>query len=202
MSGDVPHRKRVKHYHEPGDLHELTFSCFKRLPLLTNVRRRTRLARAIDAAAERFAFGIAAFVFMPEHVHLLLVPSRQETVPEDISSFLSQVKRDVSAEAKADLTESGSPLLERLTIRTRPGVRAFRFWQEGPGYDRNLQSAEAVLASFHYIHRNPVDRGLVERIDQWRWSSARWWLSEGTVIDPELPKITKLPPELFLGGGS
>src|SRR5713226_1926649 len=29
------HRKTVKHYHEPGDLHELTFSCYERRQLLT-----------------------------------------------------------------------------------------------------------------------------------------------------------------------
>ena len=39
------HRKLVKHYHEPGDFHELTFSCYKRTPLLTNDDWRRRLSR-------------------------------------------------------------------------------------------------------------------------------------------------------------
>ena len=30
------YRKRVRHFHEPGDLHELTFSCDQRMPILTN----------------------------------------------------------------------------------------------------------------------------------------------------------------------
>ena len=45
-----PHRKLVKLYHEPGDFHELTFSCYRRLPLLTNDVWRERLARCIDEA--------------------------------------------------------------------------------------------------------------------------------------------------------
>jgi len=30
------HRKRVKHFDEPGHCHELTFSCYRRMSLLTN----------------------------------------------------------------------------------------------------------------------------------------------------------------------
>ena len=32
----MPHRKTVRRFHEPGDLHELTFSCYRRMPLLAN----------------------------------------------------------------------------------------------------------------------------------------------------------------------
>ena len=50
MSQPTPHRKRVKHYHEPGDFHELTFSCYRRMRLLTNDPWREYLARSIDDA--------------------------------------------------------------------------------------------------------------------------------------------------------
>jgi putative transposase len=70
--------------------------------------------------------------------------------------------------------ESNSPLLSRLTIRQRPGVETFRYWQGGSGCDRNLERAETVLAAIDYLHRNPVRRGLVERAVDWQWSSARW----------------------------
>ena len=59
------HRKRIKHHHEPGDLHELTFSCYRRMPLLTNDDWRYRLARSLDAALVRWQFQLVAFVFMP-----------------------------------------------------------------------------------------------------------------------------------------
>jgi putative transposase len=58
------------------------------------------------------------------------------------------------------------------------------FWQEGPDYDRKLQTCEAVLASIDYIHLNPVKRGLCQRARDWRWSSARFYESGGTVVDP------------------
>jgi hypothetical protein len=68
------HRKLVKHYEDPGHVRELTFSCYRRMPLLTNDTWREMLSRAIDRAGERHQWRLAAFVFMPEHVHLLSFP--------------------------------------------------------------------------------------------------------------------------------
>ena len=57
----------------------------------------------------------------------------------------------------------------------------FRFWQEGPGFDRNLFGPEAITASMDYIHLNPVKRGLCEKATDWKWSSARFYLGETTL---------------------
>jgi putative transposase len=74
MDGHAPHRKRFRHYHDPGHVHELTFSCFHRWPLLTNDVWREMLAESINRATERHRYRLTAFVFMPEHVHLLVYP--------------------------------------------------------------------------------------------------------------------------------
>jgi hypothetical protein len=29
-----------------------------------------------------------------------------------------------------------------------------------------------------YIHQNPVERGLVEKPEDWKWSSARWYAGQ------------------------
>jgi putative transposase len=131
---------------------------------------------------------------MPEHVHLLLWPQTNEP---QIDIFLKRIKRPVSVLARDNLRASGSRLLERLTVRERPGKTAFRFWQEGPGYDRNLQTAKAVQASIDYIHLNPVKRGLCQRARDWRWSSARFYESGGTTVDPVWPRVRFLPAEMW-----
>jgi putative transposase len=87
-----------------------------------------------------------------------------------------------------------SPLLRRLTVRERPGKHCFRFWQEGPGYDRNINSVEALQASVNYIHMNPVRRGLCEKPTDWPWSSARYYMLEPPRQQfPDLPHIHGLP---------
>jgi putative transposase len=189
------HRKRVKHIHEPGHLHELTFSCYRRLPLLTNDLWQVMLAESIDRAIERHHYRLIAFVLMPEHVHLLVLPERDAST---ISKLLFAIKRPYSYRIKQLLTEKKSPLLDKLTIRQRPGVTTFRYWQEGPGYDRNIFEPKTIEASIQYIHENPVKRGLSQRAIDWKWSSARQFVFPDQQPDSDLPKVDSLPPNYVL----
>ena len=188
--------KTIKHFHEPGDIHELTFSCYRQIALLTNNAWRAKLSEALDEACENLGCHLAAFVYMPEHVHLLVWGIRCQ---EDVSRLLGGIKRPVSVQAKSDLEAQQSRLIKRLTVQERPGKLAFRFWQEGPGCDRNLFTIRAVSASIDYIHLNPVKRGLCKQARDWRWSSARFYETDGQHVDSLLPKITPLPAEFWSG---
>jgi putative transposase len=115
-----------------------------------------------------------------------------------MSRLVAAIKRPCSAQVKEALRANRSPLLRRMTIRVRPGRMVFRFWLEGPGYDRNLNTEKTILDSVDYIHLNPVRRGLCKQATDWRWSSARWYASEGRAQDLQLPSIHGVPHELFI----
>jgi putative transposase len=168
-------RKTVRHVHEPGHLHELTFSCYRRLPLLTNDPWREGLARSLDEANREARVELVGFVFMPEHLHLLV----HLTDPaQSIGRYLARIKQPFSKQIKEILIRDQSGLLRRLTVRERPGKTCFRFWQEGSGFDRNLYAPAAIEASLAYIHQNPVRRGLCRHVLDWRWSSAQFYLGD------------------------
>jgi len=191
MSETGRNRKLVKHYHEPGDLHELTFSCYERQPLLTNDVWRQQLGCCIDRACGEFEMSLTGFVFMPEHVHLLVVPNGSQPA---IDQFLARIKQPFSKWVKEQLLIVRSSLIHRLTVQERPGKTCFRFWQEGPGYDRNLSTPAVIEAATEYIHMNPVRRGFVTRAVDWKWSSASWYLLDppGQHL-PGLPMVQGLP---------
>jgi putative transposase len=202
VSQNAPHRKLVKHFDEPGDVHELTFSCYRRMPLLTNDGWRRLLYQAIDRAVERHDYRLFAFVLMPEHVHLIVQPQspllgKPAVPPGGIDDLLFAIKRPYSYRIKTRLIEQRSELLKTLTIRQRPGVMTFRYWQEGPGYDRNLKEPRSIVAAIDHVHMNPVRRGPCQRCTGWKWSSARYFLEPEYPIDPDLPRLTRLPPELL-----
>jgi putative transposase len=71
---------------------------------------------------------------MPEHMHLLVYPT---VLNPSISRYLARIKQPFSKQIKDILVGQGSPLLPQLTVLERPGKTCFRFWQEGPGFDRN-----------------------------------------------------------------
>ena len=68
-------------------------------------------------------------------------------------------------------------MTRRLALRA-----ADSFWQ-ARYYDFNLWSERKFVEKLRYIHRNPVERGLVPRAEDWGWSSFRHYLNgeAGTV---------------------
>ncbi len=147
-------------------------------------------AESVQTALDKHRFRLLAYVFMPEHVHLLVWP---EQATAKVSPLLKAIKQPFSNRIRKWLEEKSSPLLAQLTVREWPGKSSFRFWLEGGGYDRNITEQKTTLAAIDYIHLNPVRRGLVKRPEDWKWSSYRFYQSDGAIQFPELPRVTPLP---------
>jgi putative transposase len=163
--------KRVRRFNTPGHVHFLTFSCHRRLPLLIREDWCILLAAGVKDACKKHDMALWAYVFMPDHVHLLIKPC-QDTYR--ISDFLRSVKQSVATKALNRLKKESSVLLEQLRSSRTPEGMTHRFWQAGGGYDFNIWSMEKAVEKAHYCHRNPVTRGLVDDPANWRWSSYRW----------------------------
>jgi putative transposase len=88
--------------------------------------------------------------------------------------FLRCLKEPIARQAIDYLAAHAPAWLARLRVREGKRIR-HRFWQPGGGYDRVITSSAALRALIDYIHHNPVRRGLVDRAEDWDWSSARWY---------------------------
>ena len=187
-------RKKVRHYDLPGDAHFLTFSCFHRLPLLSKDRTRKWLVDAIHNARKKHSFDLWAWVMMPEHVHLLIYPRANDS---KISDVLAEIKRPVAQHAITYLVSRQSPFLNRLSVQN--AKRSYRrFWQAGPGQDRNIYDPDTAHRVLEYIHYNPVRRRLTAHAENWYWSSARDWNArlDGPIrVDRTLPAVIEIPSD-------
>jgi putative transposase len=142
--------KGLKRYYGLGHLHFLTFSCYRRLPLLNTARARNVFVRALEEIRERHRFLLVGYVVMPDHVHLLIgEPSKGK-----LSMVLQALKQRVSR----DLRKAGRD------------ANLKRFWQ-ARFYDFNVHSAGKRREKLDYMHANPVKRGLVKSPAEWAWSS-------------------------------
>lgn len=147
------------------------------------------MAASLTRACCTHGFDLLAFVFMPEHVHLIVRPTKTST---GVPQLLSGIKRPMSVRYRAMLERERSPLLDSLTVRERPGKAAFRFWQEGSGHDRVLTDVGAIVAALRYVHRNPVTRMLCESPEMWEWSSFRQYA--GLEMGADVPHVVVWKP--------
>jgi putative transposase len=166
------HRKRVRSYNEPGHAHELTFSCFHRLPLLRRDRTRLWFLEALEKARHRCNLTLWAYVIMPEHVHVIVCP---RDLAYEVRLIRTALKVPVQRKALAFLRQHAPVYLDRLRDEQPNGEIHYRFWQRGGGYDRNITDPATLRTMIEYIHNNPVRRGLVSLPADWLWSSARFY---------------------------
>ena len=92
------------------------------MALLVSDNWKKLLSQSIDRAIEKQGFDLLAFVYMPNHVHLLVFPRRSSV---GIDRLLYGIKRPFSSRVKRLLQVANDPLLDTLTVRERPGKQTF-----------------------------------------------------------------------------
>jgi putative transposase len=149
----------------------LTFTCFHSYPFLSAERTCQWLAEEVNEARRVLDFQVWAYVFMPEHVHLLVYPNRAFY---EMAAVLKAIKEPVGRKAIKYLREHAPLWLPKITVK-HGKRKERRFWQAGGGFDNTALDPQVILRMIEYIHGNPVRRGLVLRPDDWKWSSAGWF---------------------------
>jgi putative transposase len=149
----------LKRYQQTGQLHFITFTCYHRAPLLGTEQARNTFVGVLEKVREWYGFYMVGYVVMPEHVHLLMSEPERGT----LALSLQMVKQMVSRKLRG-------------AARTEP------FWQ-ARYYDFNVWSERKRVEKLRYLHRNPVQRGLVAAPECWVWSSFRHYVTgeEGLV---------------------
>ena len=170
--------KLIRHYGR-GHLHFITFTCYRRLPLLRSVRGRNAFVQILGEVRDRYGFYLVGYVVMPEHIHLLIGEPAKGTP----STVIQVLKQRVS---------------RRLRRRKRNAAGQFRlafagvddslrrFWQRR-FYDFNVWSLKKRVEKLHYMHMNPLKRKLVDHPRDWPWSSFTFYsdLKSGLIrVDP------------------
>src|SRR6267143_4805475 len=84
---------KLKRYYGRGDLHFLTFSCYRRLPLLRTARARNLFVHALGKIRERYGFLLVGYVVMPDHVHLLISEPPKVTPSVVMKALKQRVSR-------------------------------------------------------------------------------------------------------------
>ena len=156
--------KRINH---PNHARFITFSTYRKLPLFKTQALRNAFVEQLERVRIQHEFSLFAWVLMPNHVHMVLMPGSISTTP----IILRAIKIGSAKRILARWRELDAPILNHLTD---PKGKQ-RLWQYGGGYDRNITSADELHEKIRYIHANPVRAGLVSTPTDWQWSSAAWW---------------------------
>jgi putative transposase len=142
--------RRHLHYTAAQSTHFITLVTRERGNWFVGGQDCEAILKAFEFCRARTGVACLAYVLMPDHLHALLVqPEEGSLIPKLVQDF----KKYTSRKLRPDIYHDRTLWSERYDDVPVPG-------------------SEAVLTKLHYIHMNPVRRGLVNNPDDYLWSSA------------------------------
>jgi putative transposase len=147
---------KLRHYDDLGTVRFVTFTCYRMGKNFDNTLACELLTKQIQDARAKHRFKLLAYVIMPEHAHMVLLPPYRMKLGLVIGEIKSRMAREYFA----------------LTMPDISGTRVF--WYKRC-YDHNCRTPESVKEKINYCHYNPVNRGLVKNPGDYKWSSYNWY---------------------------
>ncbi|HEY6304598.1 MAG TPA: transposase [Terriglobales bacterium] len=89
----------LKRFQETGQLHFLTFSCYKRGPSFANAPSRTTFETSLERERQRLGLCLYGYVVMPEHIHMLVNEPEQGPLSRVLQSLKQAVAGTLAVRA-------------------------------------------------------------------------------------------------------
>jgi putative transposase len=148
-----------------------------RLPVFRLDAMKSVACGALNEARISGKFLILAYVIMPDHLHVISDGEKKAAV---VLRFIDGL---ISRRVIDFLKEGGHiSSLEKLRHESYRRGHEYSVWDHHPNV-RLLTSESMFMQRVHYTHQNPVRLGLVERAEEYNYSSARIW--NGTPLEDE-----------------
>ena len=140
-----------------------------RLPAFRLGALKTVTCSALNEARASGGFLILAYVIMPDHLHIISDGEKKAAI---VLRFINGL---VSRRMIDYLKHEGHRTsLEKLRHASYRRGHEYSLWDHHPNV-RLLTSESMFMQRVHYTHQNPVRLGLVERADEYEYSSMRIW---------------------------
>ena len=139
---------RPAHLKVKGHLYFITGKINNNIPVFKAEQNAQIVQDAIYFGRNKEWYKLYGFVIMPDHIHLLLLPTNK-----NISEIMKSIK--------------GYTARKINSIKNHKG----KLWQEG-FYDYIIDSPNKVMTKLRYIIENPVRKQMVDKPEDFKFSSA------------------------------
>jgi len=153
----------------------VTFTIVEWLPVFIEETTCKIITDSLNFCIRNKALRVNAYVLMPNHFHAVVFDKDfdSERLKHTLDDFQKFTGRQVADHCDAHF----SPVFGNAFRHAAGEDRQRRVWQP-TRHPEGIVSERFWQQKVNYIHENPVRKGLVTRPEDWRFSSARFWMSE------------------------
>ena len=144
------------------------------IDIFTRPRYKHIVIESLQYCQQHKGLVIYAWVLMSNHLHAI-VGSQGEKMLSDIwRDFKTYTSKQVISRLEQDIEESRREwMLNRFEYagKSDKKIKNYRFWQVG-NHAQEIFLADYFEQKLNYIHENPVKSEIVNRAEDYRYSSA------------------------------
>ena len=167
-------------FHNPEGLYFVSFAVVEWLDVFTRNEYKDILLDSLSFCQKNKGMEIVAWCIMSNHMHLIfrcIGSEKPEQVLGDFKRFTSNqmvkaIKENPRESRKEFLLEQFKKAAEKST-----NVKHHQFWRHD-NKPIELWSNAVIQEKINYIHKNPVEAGLVYNAEDYVYSSARDYSGE------------------------
>jgi|TARA_B110000977_G_scaffold132101_1_gene168224 REP element-mobilizing transposase RayT len=167
-------------------LHFLTFSTVNWIDVFSGKKYRDIVIESLQYCQAEKGLELYGFVIMSNHIHLLV------RAKEDykLSAIMRDMKKHTSKKILKMIKESNESRKEwLLSVMLEAGGKnskkqTYQLWRND-NHPIELYKPETTRQKLNYIHNNPVEAGIVERAEEYVYSSAKNYAGELGILNIE-----------------
>jgi putative transposase len=164
--------------HSEAAVYFITYCVVDWLPVFITAPTCDIVTNSLKFCHEQKGLRINAYAIMPTHLHAIVFDrdfdaSQLEATLTDFRKFTGR--------SLSDYCIKHFPQCFAESLRKAAGTdRERRFWQSSR-HPEAIESEGFWMQKLNYLHENPCRKGLVLRAQDWRYSSAAYYISDGNV---------------------
>jgi REP element-mobilizing transposase RayT len=148
----------------------ITVTCYEWLPLIKGTDEKEIIIHSLQYLTEQNKISVYAFVLMDNHFHLIW-RIRQGYKRSDVQrDFLHFTAKEIVKNLKIKNVE----LIEKIEVNFKD--RKYQVWQRN-SLSIELRSIRVYEQKLNYIHNNPVKAGLCILEEDYKYSSAKYYIA-------------------------
>ena len=154
------------------------------LPVFTREKYLDIITASLSFCRQQKGLRLHAYVILDNHLHLIVSG-------DDLSQVMRDFKRHTAKEIQEVARQDNKQWLlkqfeffkDMQKVKSRHQV-----WQEG-FHPQDIIGEDMLRQKIEYIHYNPVRAGLVDRPEDWRYSSTRDYLGQDGVLEIDVIEV-------------
>jgi putative transposase len=166
---------RLPRFHVEGHVYYITSVTYNRLPIFTRPSFIIPLIDSLNFYRHKHEFKLLGYVVMPDHIHLLIWPFGESTVSDVMRDYKEFTAKRIVRQAEVEGIEEWIAAFRKAGQDT--GRSNNKVWQDSY-WDTNIYTERFLRQKLNYIHRNPVQTGLVQQPEDYAYSSYRNYVLE------------------------